>query len=131
MEGARLPAEPSENAKRRFKVIQWYQERGEKVRFTARHFGFSPDTISRWVRAYRERGVAGLEPRSRRPRRLRQPQTPLVVVQRIQVLRQQYPRWGREKLRVLLKREGIHISAKSIDRVIHRLKAGGVLRGLP
>ena len=72
--------------------------------------------------------MAGLEPRSRRPRRLRQPQTPLVVVQRIQVLRQQYPRWGREKLRVLLKREGIHISAKSIDRVIHRLKAGGVLR---
>src|SRR3989304_5849495 len=72
LEGARLPAEPSEIAKRRVKVIQWYQERGEKVRFTARHFGFSPDTISRRGRAYQERGVAGLEPRRRRPRRLRQ-----------------------------------------------------------
>lgn len=125
---ARLPAEPSETAKRCFKVIHWYQEHGGKVRLTARHFGFSPDTISRWVRAYREMGVFGLEPRSRRPRRVRQPQTPLVVVQRIQTLREQYPRWGREKLRVLLEREGIHLSAKSIDRVIARLKARGVLR---
>ena len=38
---------------------------------------------------------------------------------------------GPEKLRILLARAGISLSAKSIDRVIHRLKAGGVLRGLP
>ena len=31
---ARLPAEPSETAKRRLKVIQWYHEHGEKVRYT-------------------------------------------------------------------------------------------------
>ena len=126
---ARLPAEePSETAKRRLKVIQWYQGHGGRVRLTARHFGFSPDTISRWARAYRKDGIAGLEPRSRRPRRVRQPQTPRALVERIQALREQYPRWGREKLRVLLEREGINISAKSIDRVIARLKARGVLR---
>ena len=125
---ARLPAEPSETAKRRLKVIQWYEGHREKVRLTARHFGFSPDTISRWVRAYGETGVVGLEPKSRRPRRVRQSQTALPVVQRIQALREQYPRWGREKLRVLLEREGVHLSSKSIDRVIHRLKARGVLR---
>ena len=110
---ARLPAELSETAKRRFKVILWYQEHGGKVRLTARHFGFSPDTISRWGWAYRAHGVAGLEPRSRRPRRVRQPQTSLAVVQRIRALREQYPRWGREKLRVLLAREGVVISAKT------------------
>jgi transposase InsO family protein len=49
-------------------------------------------------------------------------------VLRIQALREKRPCWGREKLRVLLERENIHISAKSIDRVIHRLKARGVLR---
>ena len=125
---ARLPAEPSETAKRRLRVIQWYQEHGEKVRLTARHFAFSPDTISRWARAYAAAGSHGLEPRSRRPRRVRQAQIALATVQRIQALREQYPRWGREKLRVLLEREGIHISAKSIDRVIARLKACGVLR---
>ncbi|MFQ5987676.1 MAG: helix-turn-helix domain-containing protein [Dehalococcoidia bacterium] len=125
---ARLPVEPSEEARRRFKVVQWCQGRGSKVRLTARHFGFSPDTISRWMRAYARGGLVGLEPRSRRPKRLRQPQTPVEVVQRVQELREQYPRWGREKLRVLLVREGIIISAKSIDRVIARLKARGVLR---
>ena len=125
---ARIPVEPSETAKRRLKVIQWYQEHGEKVRLTARHFGFSPDTISRWARAYAAIGVKGLEPRSRRPRRVRQPQVSLATVLRIQALRAQYPRWEREKLRVLLEREEIYLSAKSIDRVIARLKARGVLR---
>lgn len=125
---ARLPADPSETAKRRLKVIQWYEEQGGKVRLTARHFGFSPDTIGRWARAYANKGVEGLEPRSRRPRRVRQSEIPLTIVQRIQELREQYPRWGREKLRVLLEREGIYLSAKSIDRVIGRLKARGVLR---
>jgi transposase InsO family protein len=98
------------------------------VRLTARHFVVSPDTISRWLRGYREGGMAGLEARSQRPRRVRQPQTPLAVVQRIQALREQYPRWGREKLKVLLVREGVILSAKSIDRVIARLKARGALR---
>ena len=125
---ARLPAEPSERAARRLKVIEWYRGHGSEVRLTARHFGFSPDTISRWARAYAVAGVGGLEPKSRRPRRVRQPQVPVATVQRIQELREQYPRWGREKLRVLLERDGIHISAKSIDRVIGRLKARGALR---
>lgn len=125
---ARLPAEASETAKRRIKVIQWYEGHREKVRLTARHFGFSPDTISRWVRAYEEKGVVGLEPRSRRPRKVRASPIPLATVLRIQALREEHPRWGREKLRVLLVNEGIILSAKSIDRVIHRLKARGVLR---
>lgn len=125
---ARLPAGPSLEATRRLKVVQWCQEHRGKVRLTARHFGFSPDTVSRWARAYATHGLLGLEPRRRRPKRVRQPQTPVEVVQRIQALREQYPRWGREKLGVLLAREGVFLSAKSIDRVIARLKARGVLR---
>ena len=112
---ARLPAEPSPKAKRRLNVIQWYEKHERRVRLTARYFGFSPDTISRWARAYAERGVGGLEPGSRRPKRVRQPQTPPAVVLRIQALRERYPSWGRETLRLLLLREGIQISAKSID----------------
>ncbi len=34
---------------------------------------------------------------------------------------------GRKKLRALLAQEGVFLSAKSIDRVIRRLKARGVL----
>jgi len=125
---ARLPAKPSAEAKRRLDVIRWYEGHGGRVRLTARRFGFSPDTVSRWVRAYNEYGPSGLEKGSRRPKRVRQPETPLLTIQRIQALREEYPSWGREKLRILLLREGISISAKSIDRVIARLKARGVLR---
>ncbi len=125
---ARLPAEPSEEAKRRMTVIKWYEGHERKVRLTARRFGFSPDTISRWARAYGQYGPGGLENGSRRPKQVRLPQTPPGVVQRILELREERPSWGREKLRVLLAREGITISAKSIDRVIARLKARGVLR---
>ena len=49
---------------------------------------------------------------------MRQPQASLEVVEKVRAVREQYPRWGREKLRVLLSEEEITISAKSIDRVI-------------
>ena len=124
---ARLPAEPSPEAKRRMTVMNWFQERDRRLRLTARHFGFSPDTVRRWVDSYEQYGPSGLENGSRRPRKVRQPQTPPHVVQRILELREENG-WGREKLRVLLAQEGITISAKSIDRVIARLKARGVLR---
>ena len=125
---ARLPAEPSEEAKRRMTIIRWCEEHDRKVRLTARHFGFSPDTISRWANAYQKWGPGGLEKGSRRPKNVRQPQTPAAVVQRILALREERPAWGREKLRVLLLDEGISISAKSIDRVLKHLRARGVLR---
>ena len=112
---ARLPAEPSAEAKRRLKIIHWCEEHGGRVRLTARHHGLSPDTVSRWLRDYRARGVQGLAPRSRRPRQVRQPTTPTDVVLRIQALREQYPRWGREKLCRLLVREGVTVSAKTVD----------------
>ncbi len=44
--------------------------------------------------------------RPRRPRRIRQPQTPPLLVARIRALREQYPRWGKAKLAVLLRRDG-------------------------
>lgn len=42
-------------------------------------------------------------------------------------LRERYPRWGRDKLAVLLRREGIEVSATTVGRVIHRLKKRGLL----
>lgn len=125
---AALAVAPSPLAQRRFEVLRWYEDHGRAVRLTARHFGYSPDTISRWAQAFRERSMRGLEDRSRRPRRVRQPTTPSAVVIRIRELRERYPRWGREKLRVLLAREGIRVSAKTIDRTLARLRARGELR---
>lgn len=123
-----LATEPSATALHRVAVIRWYEEHGRGVRLTARHFGYSPDTVSRWVRAFVERRMVGLEDRSRRPKKVRTPTTPSAVVVRIRELRERYPRWGREKLRVLLAREGISVSAKTVDRVLARLRRRGELR---
>lgn len=120
--------ETSSVAQHRFEVVRWYEDHGRSVRLAARHFGFSPDTISRWTQAFAAKGIRGLEDRSRRPRGVRTPTTPLPVVRRIRELRETYPRWGREKLRVLLAREGILVSAKTVDRTLERLRKSGDLR---
>jgi transposase len=44
-------------------------------------------------------------------------------------IREMYPRWGKEKLAALLKRdEGIQVSASMVGRILKRLKERGVLR---
>lgn len=122
---------PSPAAQHRYDVVRWYEEHGRLIRLAARHFGHSPDTVSRWVRALDDRGMRGLEDRSRRPKHVRRPTTPVDTVVRIGELRERYPRWGREKLRVLLLREGIDVSAKTIDRTLGRLRARGLLHEPP
>ncbi len=42
-------------------------------------------------------------------------------------LREAYPRWGKEKLAVLLRRENIYVSASMVGRILLYLKARGVL----
>jgi transposase len=110
--------------------MDFYGRQGQNARLTCRHFGISPDTFYRWRRRYDPRRLESLEDdrRTRRPHRVRQPQTPLEVVGRIQALREQYPRWGKDKLVVLLRREGLGLSASTVGRVLQRLRARGALR---
>ena len=43
-------------------------------------------------------------------------------------LRETYPRWGKNKLVVLLHHEGFDCSASMVGRILHRLKERGVLK---
>lgn len=88
-------------------------------------FNVSRATLYRWRQQWETSGT--LEARSRRPHRVRQPQTPPPVVRRLRELRTQYPRWGKAKLVVLLRREGVHLSASTVGRLLHRLKRSGQL----
>ena len=116
----------SREAKKRLKWMDHYH-RHENARLTCRYFGISPQTFYRWKNRFDPYDLTTLEEMSRRPQKVRTPQTPPEVVERIQRLREQYPRWGKDKLVVLLKREGIEVSVSTVGRVINRLKAKGLL----
>lgn len=120
----------SREARRRLQWMDFYDRHGHNARLTCRHFGISPDVFYRWQRRYDPRRLESLEDdrRTRRPHRVRQPQTPPAVRERIRTLREEYPRWGKAKLAVLLQREGIALSASTVGRVLQRLKARGALR---
>jgi putative transposase len=111
------------------KKLRWMDHylRNRNARLTCRHFDISPKTFYRWWNRFDPYDLTTLEEESRRPRHVRQPQTPIAVVEAILELRTQYPRWGKKKLVVLLARQGIRVSASTVGRVMNRLKARGVL----
>jgi len=114
--------------------LSWmdYFEKTHNGRLTCRHFGISPDTFYRWKRRYFPFNIHSLEDNfnNRRPHRVRVPETLPHIVSRIKTLREMYPRWGKEKIRVLLKRENLLVSSSTVGRTISRLKAKGLLKKL-
>jgi putative transposase len=111
------------------KRLQWFDhyERCGNARKTCRYFGISAQTFYRWKARFDPYDLTTLEEESRRPRTVRQPETPLRVIERIMALREEHPRWSRDKLAVLLEREGIKVSGSTVGRVMARLRARGLL----
>ena len=111
------------------KRLRWMDHYGRygNARLTCRHFDISAQTFYRWKNRFDPEDLTTLEAESRRPRRVRQPLTPARIQDRILELRNKYPRWGKDKLVVLLRREGIRVSTSTVGRVMKRLKDRGVL----
>jgi len=86
-------------------------------------------TLYRWQkRLKKEEGPKGLEEKSRRPKNLRRPTWSAELAQAVLDLREEYPRWGKDKLVVLLRREGWQVSTSMVGRILTHLKARGVLK---
>jgi len=120
--------ELSKEAIRRLKWFDYYHSHGCNARLTCRHFDIGPQTFYRWKKRYNPRNLKSLESRSCRPRRLRQPTYSVELVVVVQKLREEHPRWGKDKLVVLLRREGFTCSTSTVGRIITGLKARGVLK---
>ena len=114
-------------ARHRLKVIGWHEKHGGNATRTADHFSHSRTTIQSWQRRYKAHGLAGLEDKSRRPHNVRQSTWSADLEQRLLKLREQYPRWGKKKLVVLLAREGDQVSASMAGRILKQLKDTGQL----
>src|SRR4030042_544019 len=123
--------ELSRQARQRLKWMDYYESHGHNARLTCRYFGVSPQTFYRWRRRYDAGNLRTLEDRSRRPRRLRQPTWSPELAQAVQALREQYPCWGKDKLVVLLRREGWQVSTSMVGRILRRLRERGVLQEPP
>ena len=72
--------------------------------------------------------IASLEDRSHRPKHLRQPTYSVELVEAVLRLREEYPRWSKDKLVVLLRGERFDCFASTVGRILHKLKERGVLR---
>jgi len=116
----------SKEAARRLRWMDHYAEHG-KARLTCRYFGISAPTFYRWKNRYDPYDLTTLEEESRRPHKVPQSRTPGTAESRVLELRNRYPRWGREKLAVLLEREGIQLSGSTVGRVMARLRERGLL----
>lgn len=91
-----------------------------------REFGIARKTGYQWFGRFLEKGKAGLEDRSHKPKQLTQ--TSGEIVLRIGELRREHPFWGPKKLRAILKREKLRDvpSVKTIGRITKRLGFGPV-----
>jgi putative transposase len=89
----------------------------------ARVVGVSRASLYRWAKR--------LEPRSRRPRRLRKPLWTSALVRAIEELRAANPMWGKRKLAVLLRREGVRVSISTVGRILRKLMDKGVVTPVP
>lgn len=117
-----LPAE----ARDRLRALGLWQETGD-VRLACRTFGLSRATLYRWRKRFDPRDLTSLKERSRRPHRVRKPQWPWELAQAIRRLRERSPRWGKDKLGVLLQRQGFGTSASTVGRILTQLKRRGQL----
>jgi len=120
--------ELSKEAARRLKWFDYYHSHGCNARLTCRHFDISPQTFYRWKKRYKPHNLKSLESHSCRPKRIRQPTYSVELVIAVQRLREEFPRWGKDKLVVLLHRQGHICSTSTVGRIITRLKARGVLK---
>jgi putative transposase len=117
----------SREAKARLRWIEYYEEH-RNVSVTCRRFGISRETFYRWKRRYNPLDLRSLEDRSSRPKKVRCRKWTTEEVEVVREKREAYPRWGKDKLAVLLKREGIVLSVSKVGRIISYLKARGVIR---
>ena len=120
-------AELSREAHKRLQWFDHYQAHGGNAALTCRYFGISRQTFYRWRQRYDPQALSTLEDRSHRPQRRRRPTWTAEQAERVRRLREQYPRWGKDKLAVLLRREGRAVSVSMVGRILTSLGQRGAL----
>ena len=120
----------SRDARRRLAMLDWHRAHGANVSLTARRFGVSRPTVYRWLDRFDRLHLESLEDHGSAPRRRRRPTWTVEHLRAVKAVRQTYPRWGKDKLVVLLRRTGLRLSTSMVGRILARLRRSGEL-GVP
>jgi transposase InsO family protein len=108
-----------------------FYRKTENVALTARRYGISRQTFYRWQRRYDPMDLTSLESGSHRPHRCRWPTWSFLLAEKVLTLRGQFPRWGKDKLVVLLRGENLQVSTSMVGRIVAHLKRQGRLVEAP
>src|ERR1700752_3142362 len=106
--------ELSRDAVQRLHLMSHYLHHERNAAFTCRHFGISRQCFYRWWRRYDPHNLTTLEARTHRPHQLRRPTWSAQHADHVLMVRRQYPRWGKDKLRHVLFKQGLSLSASMI-----------------
>lgn len=112
----------SEKAQEKLEWIIFYHTIAKKnVLATASYFGINPKTLHKWKRRFNEKNLSSLEEHKRAPIKKRAWMVTPKEESNIKDLRKRNMEFGKEKLKVLYKREyGKVISTWKIERVIRK-----------
>ena len=114
-----MPWEVKDVMEQRIEFVVRVLRKERKMGELCKEYGISRTTGYRWLNRFRETGTfLSLCDRSRRPHSSPR-RTPEEQEDRVVELRRQYG-WGARKLEVLLKKEGIKRSERTINRILSR-----------
>jgi putative transposase len=127
---ATIGVELSRAAQVRLGWMDFYRK-SKNVALTCRHFGISRQTFYRWLKRYEPLDLTRLEERSHCPHHRRHATWSFSLERKVLTLRLQFPRWGKDKLVVLLRQQGESVSTSMVGRILLRLKQRGQLVEAP
>jgi putative transposase len=110
----------------RLRAVSLWQRTGNR-KLACQTFGMSQATLYRWRKRLDPHDLSSVKDLSRRPHRFRQAKWPPTLIRSLKALRERYPRWGKNKLVVLLRRGGFKVSAPTVGRMLRALREKGQL----
>lgn len=118
--------ELSRKARHRLEIIDWYNQVSERksqtglkdASLTCRHFGIERSYFYRWYGRFKKHGIAGLENRTSRPKRVRREAVGAEIVEEIRRIRQKNPTYSAKKIRPILLRTHECQRASSRNRLL-------------
>lgn len=110
----------TEKAKHRLKVVDWLRSHGNDISLTSRRFGLDRKTVRAWRDKFNRIGMLALNDKSHRPKNVRRTATDWRIVDEIVKIREKYPAWSKYKIKVMLERKDMFVSASTVGRVLKR-----------